>query len=98
MASKDLEDFITFDNDNGIAYLKVAINAAWKKVSDTQYEITLKHIPLSLLRVVLEENNIDLKQAIIDNKVLYALYAEFNVDGVLFKLNKETGDLIISKK
>lgn len=95
MASKDLEDFITFDNDNGIAYLKVAINAAWKKVSDTQYEITLKHIPLSLLRVVLEENNIDLKQAIIDNNTLYA---EFNASNILFMLNKETGDLIISKK
>lgn len=95
MASKDLEDFITFDNDNGIAYLKVAINAAWKKVSDTQYEITLKHIPLSLLKVVLEENNIDLKQAIIDNNTLYA---EFNVSNILFMLNKETGDLIISKK
>lgn len=89
------KDFIVYDNDNGIEYLKVAINAAWQKVADTQHEITLKHIPLSLLRVVLEENNIDIKQAIIDNNTLYA---EFNVNSILFMLNKETGDLIISKK
>lgn len=95
MASKDSEDFITFDNNNGIAYLKVAINAAWKKVADTQHDITLKHIPLSLLRVVLEENNIDLKKASAGNN---AFFTRFNVDDVLFKLNKETGELIISKK
>lgn len=95
MALKDSEDFITFDNNNGIAYLKVAINAAWKKVADTQHEITLKRIPLSLLRVVLEENSIDLKQASAGNNTLFA---KFNVDGILFKLNKETGELVISKK
>lgn len=92
MASKD---FIIFDNNNGITDLKVAVNAAWQKVTDTHHEVTLRHIPLSLLRVILKDNNVDLRQALTDNN---AVYAEYNVDGILFKLNKETGDLIINKK